>query len=784
MNELERGLSRLIIQLRWLWVILMPLLVFFAAGGAQHLEFTNNYRVFFSADNPELRAFESLEKKYSQDDNVLFLLTPRETESTDSGVFQRQALTAIEELTERAWQIPYSTRVDSISNYQHTSAEEDDLLVRDLVENASELSADELAQRRDIASQEPLLRSRLITPDTLVTGVNVTVTLPRQDETKEVPAIVEHSRAIQADFATKYPEIDIRLGGMTMMNNAFSEASKADMGFLVPISFGVMLVLLALLLKGFVGTLVTTLVILLSIVSAMGLGGYTGFPITPPSASAPIIILTIAIANSVHLLVTYQQSMGAGHDRAETMMESLRVNLQPIFLTSLTTAIGFLSMNFSDAPPFRHLGNFVAYGVLASFLLSITFLPALMVIIPNKARTKGGALHHEAMERLGDWVVKQRHRLLLGMGAVIVALVAMVPMNELNDVFVRYFDESIEFRRDADYQDKTLGGLYRIDYDLQTGEASGISEPKFLADMGSLVDWLRDQPEVVYVNGLTDIMKRLNKNMHGDDPSWYRLPERRDLAAQYLLLYEMSLPYGLDLNNQINVDKSATRISVGLRTLSTKQVLGFEQRVQAWMRANAPDLHSVGTSPTIMFAHIGERNIRSMLGGTTVALILISGILVFALRSLKIGLISLAPNLVPAGMAFGLWGLLVGEVGLALSVVTGMTLGIVVDDTVHFLSKYLRARREKGLSSPDAVRYAFSNVGMALVITSIVLVGGFLVLALSNFELNSGMGLLTAVVISFALLADFLFLPPLLMKLEGDQDAKPAENANAVPESV
>ena len=171
-----------------------------------------------------------------------------------------------------------------------------------------------------------------------------------------------------------------------------------------------------------------------------------------------------------------------------------------------------------------------------------------------------------------------------------------------------------------------------------------------------------------------------------------------------------------------------------------------------------------------MFAHIGKANIKSMLMGTAVALVLISMILIFALKSLKIGLISMVPNLIPAAMGFGLWGILVGEIGLGLSVVAGMTLGIVVDDTVHFLSKYLRAIREKKLSSADAVRYAFTSVGLALVITSTVLVVGFSVLSFSSFYLNAGMGTLTAIVISFALVADFLLLPPLLMMLEEKND--------------
>ena len=160
-----------------------------------------------------------------------------------------------------------------------------------------------------------------------------------------------------------------------------------------------------------------------------------------------------------------------------------------------------------------------------------------------------------------------------------------------------------------------------------------------------------------------------------------------------------------------------------------------------------------------------------MLLGTTLALIVISFILVLALRSARIGLLSLAPNLIPAGMAFGLWGMLVGQVGMSLSVVAGMTLGIVVDDTVHFLSKYLRARRENNLNAEQAVHYAFKTVGIALWVTSLVLILGFLVLSQSHFSLNSDMGMMAAMTIAIALIMDFLFLPPLLMKLEGKKDA-------------
>ncbi len=760
MHEFEAGLGRWVVRYRWLIIVATLLAVIGAAAGGRFLTFTTNYRAFFGPENPQLLAFDRFESTYSKNDNVMFVIAPN-----DGNVFTPEVLALVEEITQRAWQTPYSTRVDSISNFQYTEADGDELLVRNLIEDAGQYSSADVARVKAIALNEPLLTRNLVSPQGHVTGINITIQLPGKNEAVEVPSVARFARDLADEARTKHPDVSVYLTGMVMMNNAFSESSFIDLKTLFPISFVLMVLVIGLLLRGFSGTFVTSLVIVFSIVTAMGLGGYAGITLTPPSVMSPIIILTLAIASSVHILVTFLHELRRGSDKKTAMIESLRVNLQPIFLASLTTVFGFLSMNFSDAPPFRHLGNLVALGVAASFFYSVFFLPALMMVLPVRQRIQEETT--TGMDRLAEFVIARRTMLLWSTGAATLVLVGFIAKNQLNDVFVHYFDETVEFRRHSDFVDANLGGLYRIDYSLAAGEPGGISDPAYLRDVVAFADWWRAQPEVSYVNTFTDIMLRLNKNMHGDDPAWYTLPETRELAAQYLLLYELSLPYGLDLNNQVDVDKSATRMTISVRTLSSNEVLGLERRARDWLSANTPRLaDSAGTGPTIMFAHIGQRNIISMLSGTTIALILISLVLVVALRSVKIGLISMLPNLIPAAMAFGLWGIFVGEVGLALSVVTGMTLGIVVDDTIHLLSKYLRARREEGLSPPDSVRYAFRSVGKAVWVTSVVLIVGFMVLALSSFKLNSDMGLLTSVVIALALAADLLFLPPLLMKIE------------------
>ena len=687
--------TRWVIRWKYLVVLASIALVVAAAYGGQFLGFSNDYRMFFGDDNPQLLAFEKMQKTFNKNDNILFVVTPK-----SGKVFTPETLTVIQDITKEAWQIPYSTRVDSITNHQHTFAEEDDLIVDDLVPDPTALTDSDLIRIQSIAINEPMLVHRLISPDSKFAGVNATIQLPGK-ALDEVPMAVASAREIKQRMLEKYSNVEIRLVGMAMMNNAFPEASKDDVANLYPLALGFIILVLFVMLRNISATVATVVMIFLSIFTAMGLAGWSGILLSPPVMSAPIMILTMAIADAVHLLVTMRHEVALGKSKNDAITESMRINFRPILVTSVTTILGFLSLNFSDAPPFHDLGNIAAMGVAAAFIFSITFLPAAIAILP--ASGKKEVAGKQLMGRFAEFVIAKQKPLLIGNMIAILALAALVPLNELNDQFVSYFDKSIEFRRDSDYASEHLTGVYYIDYALGTGESGGMSEPDYLANVAKFSQHLRSLPDVIHVQTISDTFKRLNKNMHGDDPTWHKLPDERNLAAQYLLLYEMSLPYGLDLNNQIDIDKSATKIAVTLKTLSSNEVIAFDEAAAKWINENIPDVEAYSSGPTVMFAHLGKRNINSMLTGTSIALIFISLILIFFLGSLKYGLLSLIPNLTPALAAFGIWGLTVGQVGIGLSIVTGMTLGIVVDDTVHFLSKYLRARREKGLNAEDAL---------------------------------------------------------------------------------
>jgi predicted RND superfamily exporter protein len=757
MNWLETEFGSWVVRNRWWLIVATLLMALGAASGAGRLEFNNDTRVFFSQRNPQLKAFEALEDTYSKDQNLLFVLAPERGD-----VFEREALAAVEALTAEAWQTPHSTRVDSITNFQHTRAEGDDLIVGDLVRDASDLAEPDLLRARRVALSEPALVNRLVSPSGHVTAVNVTLMLPGEsvDEPQQVAGF---ARELAARIRRQHPGIAIHLTGGVMMDNAFAEASQRDMATLYPLMIGVLLLLIGLSLRSITGTLSTFVVIVLSMVTALGVAGWLGISITVASVNAPTLILTLAVADSIHILSTMLYQMRLRKAKREAIAEALRVNLQPVMLTSVTTAIGFLSMNLSDAPPFRDLGNIVAIGVLAAFVYSVLLLPSLMTVLPVQVKRTADP-NCAQCGRIADFVVHRRAQVFWGMLVVMAALTAGILWVDLDDNFHTYFDESYDFRRASDFTKENLTGLDSIEYSLESGDSGGISDPAYLALIDQFAEWYEAQEHVVHVSTLADTMKQLNKNMHRDDQSYYRLPDERELAAQYLLLYEMSLPYGLDLNNRINVDKSASRMTVILANVNAKVVRDLDDRARHWLATNAPpEMQTHGTGLSVVWAHITLRNSRSMVIAAVVALVLISAVLVFALRSLRLGLVSLIPNLAPVFMAFGAWGLLVGTVGLGQTVILSMTLGIVVDDTVHFISKYLRAKREHGLTAPEAVRYAFHTVGNALVITTVVLVAGFAVLSLSSYRMNADMGQLTALTIVLALALDFLFLPTLLM---------------------
>ena len=354
-------------------------IIMLSALGAKNLYFRGDYNIFFEGTNKQLMAFDEIQTTFAKTDNLAIVVAPE-----GGNVFTPETLTLIQNLTVDAWQIPYSSRVDSLANYQHTEAVEDDLLVEDLLYEEYEHTPERIAKVKQIALNEPLLKNALVSASGDVTIVNVTVQLPEVDKTAEVQEVIAAINAMIDRYEAQYPNVEFHKAGIIAMNNAFMTSAQEDSSTLVPLMLLVVLVFLTFMLRSFFSVVATLVVIISSIVATMGLSGWAGMFLSTATVNVPTLVLTLAVADCVHVIVTMRQAMQRGMEKAQAIQYSIKLNAMPILITSVTTAIGFLMMNMSDSPVLRDFGNLSALGVIIACFLSVTMLPALLKLLPVK----------------------------------------------------------------------------------------------------------------------------------------------------------------------------------------------------------------------------------------------------------------------------------------------------------------------------------------------------------------------------------------------------------------
>jgi hypothetical protein len=497
----------------------------------------------------------------------------------------------------------------------------------------------------------------------------------------------------------------------------------------------------------------------------MGAGGYLGIQFTAPIASVPTMVMTLAIADCVHILGATRRGLRAGLTKREAVRASLKLNMVPVVITGATTAIGFLSFNFSEVPPFRDLGNMTAIGILVAALLSLSLLPALMLLLPfRQSDSEGdGALLAAPLHRLGE-LVARRHRAVVVVSMLVAATVtALASRNVIEDEMLAYRHPRITVREDTDHLSRRLGGIYTLEYSVPSGRSGGIADPGYLAVLRDFRTWLESQPGVVHVMAMDQVLGRIRRAAHGGADTADTLPTRPDEAAQYLLMYEMSLPYGLDLNNMINVDKSSTRVIATVDNLPSTQLIALTEAGERWLEPRVPGGSNVrGISMPLIFAHLAHRQVESMLTGTVWSILLIAGLIMATLRSMRYGLAALAAITLPIAVAFGVWALFKGQLTAGLALVAGMSLGIIDDDAVHVINKFRHAL-EDGLAPAEALPHVMKTAGWDMLVTSSALIAGFLTLAQSSFGLFFDLAKMTAITLVVALVFNLVVLPALLV---------------------
>lgn len=765
--------------------------------------FDKDYHVWFEHDNPDLVAFDEFQKIYSKEDNMMMVVR-----SKSGDIFTNENLASLKQLVEKSWMIPYVSRVDGLTNFSYTTVEKEDLDEEEIAEGLEPvdnlvvedfiatlpLSDAQLKEKKRLALSDKLMPKFLISEKTDITQITLRAIIPA-DFPDGFSEATNGARAIRDSIMAHNPDLEIKLAGTVPLNNAFEEFAMRDMSTMIPIMFLIIMIILVLTLKSFWGVVLPMGLLITSVMFPVFLFvGWLNFSLTNATVNVIQILVAVAIADSVHVLAVFYKQIRQGKSKQEAVRVTIHKNFIACLITSVTTAIGFYSLLTQSLPPFQDLGLFAGTGTLYAFYASLFTMPALLLVLPirthvgvNKLKEKGSS------ERTSNLIEKFEHginknQVLIRWSSLIVATAAvgLITLIEMDSTALKFFKKTTEFRQATEYIDQNIIGTNPVEFNFDSGEKDGIYSPEFLQKVEKFVDHIDTNKEgyyITYTSSIVDVIKRLNKTMNGDSEEFWNLPVKdsvvaegdtitaKQLITQYMLLYAMSLPQGMDLNNQISLDNRYLRVTAFMKTASSKEQVAAGERLNDWIQTNIPEVKARAVGVPMMFGRLMSAAIPGMMLSLVISLILITIVLGITFKSFKVALFSMIPNIWPIVMIFGVVGLSGYVVNLSVAIVGMITLGIAVDDSVHFLVKYLMARRN-GLDKDESISRTFHQVGGPLFFTSVILVAGFGVLMLSEFALNSDLGMFCSAVIALALYADFIVLPAFLLKFDHGQIGK------------
>ena len=757
----KREFSKLLIRYRYLSIVLITLVVCVLATGLTKLTFNPDLETYFPEGHPAVIRYNEIDDMFIPTDNLIIAV-----HSEEGTLFEKDTLSVIEELTDKSWTIPYSVRVDSLTNYSYVQSIRDDLIVEPFIEDPQNKTNAFLERRQDIVSNEDIIYKSLISEDKRTSVVSIIVDPPGPNKEDQNGELIDYILGFIEPIKDSNKNLDIRLLGNPYLDYISPRIVKSEMPVVMPLMMLLIFIIVFLMIRSYMAVLATFVVILMSLIATFGSIGLLGNPLNQMVTTIPILIITLALADCIHLFSIYFQNRVKGISSKKSMEKSLEMNIQPLFLTTVSTCIGFLCLNFIEVTPLRDLGNAVAIGIGFAFIFTIFFIAPIVSCFEIKTASKVSK-QTQFSSSVGTFILKHGNRLIFFVTAISFLILMCIPLNELDENPTQMYAEGFTtFSSDTLWLDEKLSVTFPINF-LATNKEGQVSDPDFLEILDNFSVWLEKREQVNHVTSLANNMKNLNKSMHGDNLEWKRIPENADLSAQYLFFYEMSLPMGLDLNSSISQDRKSTKISATLKDMSSNEFKEFNDEVLRYLKENKlENTISEPSSFRVIFTYMVEAIVNSLLYGLLIGILLITLIIGLFFRSYLLPVLSIFPNILPIGMGFGLWGLFVGDVGFMVAVGMGSTLGVIVDFTVHFLSKYELARKEMKRSVEDSINYSFETVGFALIIMTVVLVLGFSVLNLVTFIPIQDFAKFSVICFTSGLLINFLLLPNLLVKFD------------------
>ncbi|MBF0275034.1 MAG: MMPL family transporter [Nitrospinae bacterium] len=744
-----------------IWVILFSLLL--AVGSlycAKDLKFNNSNEMWFIEDDKTLLDYQSLLATFGDDE---FLIVGIENKDKTS-LFNQQDIEKIKQITDFLKEEEYVTKVQSLSKAEIITGDEEGLTVRKLFKRF-DLTKKEYQEKEKIALNDRLLKGLLINED--ATFSIITGRVKHVEGTIDFKVVLSNKLKQFIKDINQENNYNIFLSGGPILDESFLTHSLNDQMKLMPVLTLVIVITLFYSFRTIFGTILPLGVIFGTIVMVYGYMGVLGHDMNMLNAIVPIIILAIGVADAVHILVDYYHEVNKGHSSKIAAENSIKNLFTPCFFTSITTSIGFLSFSTSKLVPLKELGGEAAFGVFAAFLLSVTLLPALLSFLkpkPKKAeRITENNLFYNQLHRISTFTPRQNKVILTVFGIITMVFLYFVLQVKVDANAMNYFKDSSVIKQETSYIDSRLKGIFNIEIVVDSGKDGGVKEPEFLKKLEVLVQHFESFPDYGKIISLLDFIKKMNKVMHEDREEFYKIPDTREEVAQYLLLYSFSSP-DEDLTDIVDYNYRYTRISARVPIMNTSRSKELTQETKTFIKQELPELSITLTGLAILFNALDIYILDSQITAFSTAFFLIFFMMILVFKSLKYGILSMIPNLFPVFAAAGIMGMFGIYLEFGTVMVACVVIGIGVDDSIHYLNRYLRKKRS-GYSRRESIAFALHEAGKPIVFTSVILFFGFFVLLFGSFKINILFGLLVCVAILFALLADLFLLSSIMLTL-------------------
>jgi predicted RND superfamily exporter protein len=731
-------------------------IVLFLAG----LPFLKNIQLDFSAKSwfrstdKNLKTLEYFEKTFGNDEVFNLVI------ESDEDIFNPHFMKQLEELTEKMWKVPEVIRVQSLTNFYWSRADGDEIITEEF------LDVEKIKDQKylDIARTRAL--NHKVVPNYLVSKNLKSATIfgfiaHNPDVPPDYTKITLAVEKLTSEYS-KNSKVKFHFLGQPPLSHRFQKVSFDDLNTMAPLLMLLVVIYLVYCFRTFVGVGIPTLIIVFSLVSNCSLIGILGLSINSLTFVLPSVLIAISIADSVHLLASFYEEFSKTGDKIHSCYHSLSKNLWPIFLTSISTMIGFFSLTTSEIKPVSDLGLLAGLGTFQALIFSYLLVIPILKIFSNEKTHENlnSKLLPELSVRNYLSFIKTNRVAIIVISVILIATSSYLAVkNEIDSNPYKYFSEDDKITKSNNYVLSEYGGVGGPEIIIDSGVADGIKSPEFLQKVDQFQDWIESQKDVNKVVSIINIIKEMNQSLKQGDKAHFIIPNKRDLIAQELFLYTMSLPVGEDLNNRMDLEQRRMRMTILWSKQSSSLSLEGVKVYEA--KAKELGLNIKTTGKSILFHRMNSYVVYTFFTSIAMALTLITLILIFIFKDLRLGLLSIIPNFVPVLFGAGLLTILEKPIDIGCAIVASVTLGIAVDDTIHFLSHY-NSLKNKGVEKFEAMVAVFTSTGLALLVTTVILVSCFGLFMFANLMPNINFGILCALVLSIALICDLVLLPAII----------------------